>query len=193
MKQTLLTNTLILFFGCSVFAQTTNDPSGNSSGTTSQQYWSRGGNNSQNGTNNVFGTRWNSDIWIMTNNQFTGRFTQGNILSSVTADFGNGLRILPPPGSSGNLDLFTTGTNGLNETHARFGGSGIISGQRNRFEVMSTSQMGMFYNTTVASGIHRFSRSDQETGRIGTNNFWRIGLNSGDPIFGGIKLPEDWK
>lgn len=149
--------------------------------------WYRGGNTpvGSAASNNIFGTRWQSDIFIMTNSFNIAQFTHGSILSSVTSDFGNGLRILPPAGNTGNLDLFTSGNSGQNETHARFGGSGIVSGQRNRFEVMSTSQMGMFYNTTQASGIHRFSRSDQETGRIGTNNFWRIGLNSGDPVFGG--------
>jgi hypothetical protein len=69
--------------------------------------------------------------------------------------------ILPPPGNSGNLDLFTSGSAGQNETHIVFGGSGQISGQNNRFD-----------------------RGTAEQGRLGTNNNWRFGANTSGQVFG---------
>lgn len=45
---------------------TNTDPAGNASGRNSQQYWSRGGNTDNLGTNNVFGTLWNSPIYTQT-------------------------------------------------------------------------------------------------------------------------------
>lgn len=74
----------------------------------------RGGNNSGGpaGGNNIFGTRWNSDIWIMTNNTIKARFTHNNDLSSWAGNFGDGLRIIAPAGTSGHLDLFTSNTAG---------------------------------------------------------------------------------
>lgn len=67
-----------------VFGQvpiTNTDPSGNASGTNNQQYWSRGGNTSAIGTNNVFGTAatFNSPIYTVTNGvnrtKLNGSFT----------------------------------------------------------------------------------------------------------------------
>ena len=178
-----------LIFNQMIAQPVTNSPSGvGPSGQANRQFWSRAGNTNSDGNNNVLGTRWASDIWIMTDGVNRARFTHNSALVSFTGDAGDGLRInnTGANAAQGNLDLFTSNSNGQNETHARFGISGIISGQRNRFEVMGTTQMGMFYNVTQGSGIHRFSRLDQETGRIGTNNFWRIGLNPGDPVFGGV-------
>jgi hypothetical protein len=37
------------------------------SGQTSNQFWSRAGNNAQLGNNNIFGTLWNSPIYTQTN------------------------------------------------------------------------------------------------------------------------------
>ncbi|MBI2259949.1 MAG: tail fiber domain-containing protein [Flavobacteriia bacterium] len=54
------------------------------------------------------------------------------------------------------------------------GSSGQISGQNSRLEFYGRSN-GFRFNTTTSSGIYLFSRSDVETARIGTNNFWLIG------------------
>jgi hypothetical protein len=67
-----------------VYAQqtpTNTNPSGAASGLSSQQYWSRAGNNNSNGTNNVFGTLWNSPIYTVTNGinrmKLNGNYTSG--------------------------------------------------------------------------------------------------------------------
>lgn len=74
--------------------------------------------------------------------------------------------------------MFTSSNSGQSETHAVFGGSGQISGQNNRFEFISTgANMGNYYSTFSATGIHRFDRGTTEQGRLGTNNNWRFGTN----------------
>lgn len=68
-KKICMTAIGLISLGC-LFGQqsaTGNDPSGAASGTNSQQYWSRAGNTSANGTNNIFGTKWNSPIYTITN------------------------------------------------------------------------------------------------------------------------------
>lgn len=152
--------------------------------------WYRGGNNlgGPAGGNNILGTRWASDIWIMTNNIVTARFTQGDVLTSWQGNAGDGLSIIAPPGSTGNLDLFTSNNAGGSETHAVFGGSGQVSGQSNRFEFISTGALlGNYYSTFSGSGIHRFDRGQTEYGRVGTNGFWRFGENTSGPVFGGLQ------
>jgi hypothetical protein len=72
--------------------------------------------------------------------------------------------------------LLVTGANG---TEIRWGGSGNIRGANNRFEIWGNYN-GLFYNTSTGSGVHKFARSGNVTGFIGTNNFWRIGMQ-GDP------------
>jgi hypothetical protein len=42
----------------------------------------------------------------------------------------------------GNLDLFTSGNSGGNETDVRFGLNGQISGQNNRFELIVRESEG---------------------------------------------------
>lgn len=60
-------------------APTNNSPVGNLSGYQNQQYWSRAGNNDANGTNNIFGTLYNSPIYTQTNSinrmKLNGSFT----------------------------------------------------------------------------------------------------------------------
>ncbi|WP_430403761.1 hypothetical protein [Fluviicola sp.] len=133
----------------------------------------------QNGS--VLGTSQNYPINIYTSNTFRAQFTTNNALSSLTGNFGDGLRIIDPTGGAGNLDLFTSGpnSNGGNETHAKFGTNGQISGQNNRFEFIGTTGIGNFYNVTQGSAWHNFSRLDVEQGRLGNNNFWRFGLGTG--------------
>lgn len=69
--------------------------------TTSNFAWYRGGNNpgGSAGFNNILGTRWNSDIWIMTNSTIKARFTHNNVLSSWSGNLGDGLRIVAPAGN----------------------------------------------------------------------------------------------
>lgn len=61
----------VILFGVSAFAQqapTNTSPTGaGPSGQNSQQFWSRAGNNPSLGSNNIFGTLWNSPIYTQTN------------------------------------------------------------------------------------------------------------------------------
>jgi hypothetical protein len=157
-------------------AQTSNDPSGSASGINSPQYWSRAGNTNQNGNNNIFGTRWASDIWIMTNSTNIARFTHNQSLAvpwdaiAPPSGSGDGLSILPQAPNSGALDLFTAGQG---TTHIKFGGSGAISGQNGRLEHYATGTG--FYMDAVNGGFFKFARIGVVTCRVGDNNFWRIG------------------
>ena len=49
--------------------------------------WYRGGNELIGNGNNIFGTRWKSDIYIMTDNRYIAQFTSENGLN--TAIFGH--------------------------------------------------------------------------------------------------------
>lgn len=142
--------------------------------------WYRGGNTNTGpaANNNIFGTFFNSEIFIYTNSQKLASFTKGNYLSTLTgANFGNGLRIFNPYPNNvgGNLDLFTTGTNGQNETHVVFGGNGQISGQASRLESYGNWQGLYFEALNSAIGKIKFARNGIVTASIGTNNFLRIG------------------
>ena len=81
-----------------------------------------------------FGTAFPASINIYTNSTLRAQFTTGFALTSLVGNSGDGLRIIDPLGGAGNLDLFTSGNAGGNETHTRFGLNGQISGQNNRFE-----------------------------------------------------------
>lgn len=141
--------------------------------------WHRGGNYASGpaGNNNIFGTYFNSDIFIFTNSTKLAAFTTGNYLTSLNGNAGNGLRIFNPlpNNTGGNLDLFTSANSGQNETHIVFGVSGQISGQSSRFEQYGNLQGFYFDATNAAIGRFDFARSGIVTGTIGTNNFWRIG------------------
>lgn len=166
----------LLFIESQISAQIGTAPSNSAgSSTLAGSAWYRGGNlaGGTAGNNNIFGTRWASDIWIMTNSQNRARFTHGSALTSpwdVFAPFdpiGDGLKII---GGGGDLDLFT-GNNGT--THVRFATSGSISGQNGRFE--QYANFGGFFFNTVGGGVYKFARGGTVTGFVGTNNFWRIG------------------
>lgn len=111
------------------------------SGFSWSQYWPDNSLNNG-GLGNVLGNFTNHPIDIFTWNRQIAQFTTGNSLSSLTNNFGDGLRIrnLTPFGSSGNLDMFTSFTSGQNESHIVWGGNGQISGQANRFEVLANAQ-----------------------------------------------------
>ena len=69
MKKRILFVAGILLSQGMLYAQTpeTNSPGAASNGSGSNQYWSRAGNSNAFGLNNVFGTLWNSAIWLQTN------------------------------------------------------------------------------------------------------------------------------
>lgn len=71
----------------------------------------------------------NFPLSIRTNGIERALFTTGAPLSSWAGNFGDGLRIIAAGGTNAHLDLFTSNTNGGSETHARFGGSGQVSGR----------------------------------------------------------------
>ena len=66
------------------------------SGQNNQQYWSRAGNNSNGGFNNIFGTLWNSPIWLQTNGLNRVQFFSNQGLAPTWVDplpFGGGMAI----------------------------------------------------------------------------------------------------
>jgi hypothetical protein len=189
MKQLFLClSSAFCILSSTTFSQTANDPGGAASGTNDKAFWSRAGNTNSDGNNNILGTRWPSDIWIMTNSVIRSRFTHNNALVS-TWDFsgpfdpiGDGLSIV---GATGNLDMFT-GQNGT--THIRFSNSGAISGQNSRFEQFANG--GGFYFRTVGVGTYKFARGNAITGFIGSNNYWRIGEQLDNNNFDGFRRLE---
>ncbi|MBI3240325.1 MAG: hypothetical protein HYZ43_16020, partial [Flavobacteriia bacterium] len=83
----------IILSGVSAFAQqvpTTTDPAGAPSGRNSDQFWSRAGNTNVNGTNNTFGTLWNSPIYTQTNGVTRTTLMGLNPSGSITGAFGIG-------------------------------------------------------------------------------------------------------
>ena len=103
--------------------------------TSFSQNWITGGNAPRpgpqcvDGTNNILGPQANVPIRIQTNGIQRAIVTTGAPLSSWAGNFGDGLRIIAAGGTNAHLDLFTSNTNGGSETHARFGGSGQVSGR----------------------------------------------------------------
>ena len=144
--------------------------------------WARGGNfnNGPAGSNNIFGTFFNSDIFVYTDSKKLLTFTRGNFLTSQgsngqPANYGNGIRIFDPTAGNGaHLDLFTSSNSGGNESHVVFGEMGQLSAQSERFEMLGNYK-GLYFNTTGQNGVYKFARLGQLTAVVGTNNFWRIG------------------
>jgi hypothetical protein len=182
MKKALVTLMVLTLINSKVTGQSVPTGSPISTNSVNQQGffgWHRGGNYASGpaGNNNIFGTYFNSDIFIFTNSNKLASFTTGNYLTSLTGNSGNGLRIYNPlpNNSGGNLDLFTSSTSGQNETHIVFGVNGQISGQASRLEQYGSFE-GLFFNATNSFiGRIDFARSGIVTGSIGTNNYWRIG------------------
>ncbi len=71
-------------------APTNTSPGTATNGTTSNQFWSRAGNTDINGTNNIFGTLWNSPIYFSTNNTNRMALMGNNPAGSFTGAFGLG-------------------------------------------------------------------------------------------------------
>jgi hypothetical protein len=116
-------------------------------------------------------------INIYTNNTLRARFTTGSALTSLVGNSGDGLRIFDPIGGAGNLDLFTSGPGspGGNETHIVWGGSGQISGQNNRFELLSKASQGFWFDLINSSQYYKFATNATVHAFVGSNRFWRIG------------------
>ena len=144
------------------------------------QYWPYA--SLHNGINgNIFGTINNYPINIYTNNRQIAQFTTNNSLTSIVANAGDGLRILnqnPFGGGTGHLDLFTSTNSGQNETHIKFGSNGQISGQANRLEFRGFTNQGLWFNTEQSNAKYIFAKGGLEQARIGTNNYFRIGINT---------------
>jgi hypothetical protein len=155
-------------------------PSSNTPVNLAGSAWYRGGNYNSGpaANNNILGTFFNSEIFIYTNSTKLAAFTKGNYLSSIIGgNYGNGLRIFNPlpNNTGGNLDLFTSATNGQNETHIVFGGNGQISGQASRLETYGDWDGLYFEALNTAIGKIKFARNGLITASIGTNNYFRIG------------------
>jgi len=116
----------------------------------------------------------NQPINFFTNNLMRATFTTGNAFGTGTTQ-GDGFRIFDTSGGPGHLDLWTSAST---QTHIRWNGSGTIQGMNSRFEMIANLN-GFWYNTTTPSGRYLFNRQGVEVGRIGSNNFWRVGLNPG--------------
>ncbi len=170
---------------CHSFAQGT--PVGNPLNSNSPLFiqggsaWYRGGNYNTGPAvnNNILGTFFDSEIFIYTNSQKLASFTKGNYLSTlIGGNLGNGLRVFNPlpNNTGGNLDLFTSSTNGQNETHIVFGGNGQISGQASRLESYGNWEGLYFEALNPSIGKIKFARNGLVTASIGTNNFFRIGI-----------------
>ncbi|MCW5908286.1 MAG: hypothetical protein KIS94_10525 [Chitinophagales bacterium] len=120
----------------------------------------------------------NQPINIFTDNTLRARFTSGSFFSSGSTA-GDGLRFFDPnPVGPGHLDLWVSSSQ---QTHIRWDGGGLIQSRNNRFEMCGFIN-GLWFNTQA--GRYIFNRDSSEVGRVGTNNFWRLGLNPSnvDPI-----------
>ena len=153
--------------------------------------WVMGGNANPillaNPNSNQLGTNVPIPLDIVTDASRRAQFTVGDDLSSFGGN-GDGLRIFNPMGTGlvhGNLDLFTSNSNGGNETHIVWGQSGQIIGQAMRFEQYANYN-GFYFNTTTQEGVYKFGREGALTAVVGTNNFWRIGMQA-DNLSGAVQ------
>lgn len=121
---------------------------------------------------------WNSPIHIYTGGTHKAFFSNNFGLNSgiFPGGTGDGMRIMPGVGSSGGGDL-SFFTSGSDETYVRWDGSGMIAGRANRFEQYA-ARTGFYFNTTTGLGVYKFARGGLVTGFVGTNNFWRIGIQA---------------
>ncbi len=119
----------------------------------------------------------NQQINFYTNSLLRAYFNRNSApFTSVVGNSGYGLRIVDPDIGNGHLDLFTSSNMGGNETHAKFGPNGQVSGQANRFELRSTIAEGFYFNNEQGSGMYKFCTTNILHGFVGPNLFWRIGL-----------------
>jgi hypothetical protein len=185
MKNELFYGALLLNFAAN--AQQPSSPTGYPQSSMNSQNiakfaWVRGGNfdNGPAGFNNIFGTFFNSDIFVYTDSKKLLTFTRGNFLTSQgsngqSANYGNGIRIFDPTSGNGShLDMFTSNSSGGDESHIVFGEMGQLSAQSERFEMLGNYK-GLYFNATSQNGVYKFARLGQVTATVGTNNFWRIG------------------
>lgn len=158
-----------------------------------QYPWVKGGNSITGGTQSIIGTNstWNAPLLLHTFGKHIATFSNNNGLYGISNN-GEGLRILNPTsgvtGGLGEIDIFTSVSN---HTEIRFGGSGNIRGANLRFEEWGHYN-GFFFNTSLDGGIgvYKFARAGAVTGFIGTNNFWRIGMQQDGQNFDGARRLE---
>jgi hypothetical protein len=139
------------------------------------QFWLSNGSLNDGSSGNNLGTFNNYPINIYTSGARRAQFTTGQALNSFSGNNGDDLRILPPPGSYGNLDLFTSNTNGIGETPIVFGANGQISGQTSRFEILSKATQGLWFNLLNSNQYYKFASNNTVHALVGNNRFWRIG------------------
>lgn len=89
---------------------------------------------------------------------------------------GEGIRIHDRNNLGGDLDLWTSTAN---QTHIVWGPNGRIQGINDRFEIQGDFTDGLWFNNDNVNGGTFFNHQGVEHGRIGTNEFWRIGANAG--------------
>jgi hypothetical protein len=113
-------------------APTSSSPPPPNNGTNNNQFWSRAGNTNNTGTNNLFGTKWNSPIYTQTNGinrmKLNGDFTyskngysqarNGYLLLGQDGAFGSGGTVYGNRGAYSLLHLNGAG-NGLQESGYR--------------------------------------------------------------------------
>jgi len=125
-------NLFLFILGLSMFnIKAQQAPTGNvpASNTTAQALaaWYRGGNNNSTGSNNIFGTRWNSGIYTMTNGRFRMRLN-GDSFYDVNGYVANRNGYLLLGSSSGNLYIGqNAGAVSLLHLNGQFNSSGPMS------------------------------------------------------------------
>lgn len=115
------------------------------------------------------------DIEVRMGNFRSAFFTHTNFYNAAGTQ-GTGLRICDPDANpGGDLDLWTSTSN---QTHIVWGPNGRIFGRNNRFEIQADFTDGLWFNVVNSGTGTFFNQVGQETGRIGSNTFWRIGANT---------------
>jgi len=100
--------------------------------------WYRGGNNNGNGSNNIFGTRWNSGIYTMTDNQYRMQL--------------NGTASYPVNGLAGNRDGYLLlGKKMLNNYNGNNGAYSLLHLNGSNTAINQMPSLG--YRTWMQAGV----------------------------------------
>ncbi|MES2134394.1 MAG: tail fiber domain-containing protein [Bacteroidota bacterium] len=159
---------------------TNTNPSGVASGTNDKQFWSRAGNTNTQGTNNIFGTMWNSPIWMTTNNAFRmaifgggttqtdGRVAIGNNLPSTFTPLARlHLHQLTGTSVNGNL-LRSDGINTVDNLWSMYTGA-TANTLTEKFHINSRTAINVndVELKTVQNGYMKFFTNNAERMSIG--------------------------
>lgn len=162
-------------------------------GTNAGNFWSRAGNTLVSGTNNIFGTLWNSEVYHYTGGtlKFTTTVNNGLTNQSIGYNFntvaktGDGISVAAGVGSDtrASIDLFTSTQN---ETYFRMDGTSLMQTRASRMEHIANLN-GFWYNAT-GNGANNangqfipqyiWNITGNERGRLGSNGFWHFGNNA---------------